>query len=318
MSLRQWLGAMPWAGLAGLLVAASPAVMYASSSPGPELQQAIQAWRQAPYRQTQSSAEVSLSVGWQAAYARSPAWTQLAQKLARDGQLALFRAEDDVWQVNGKQAESYTCAGATGNASVFWFGGAAYEKEQGGWVSTPSSPALWNPVLGAWTSPRLASQGGSEDEVVAVMSAASAQATFGPWVAGVVGSALFGGRGMSKSDLQALLAHTTVYGHFAIARASAVPQLQSATVAAVIGVPASVVAHALGDKAASAVRSMTWRMDWTMKTSYLHLSQPLPQGLHPAGWPSPGPGNSTESGTSGGNATQSSNETAGGSLQNGT
>ncbi|AEJ44503.1 hypothetical protein [Alicyclobacillus acidocaldarius] len=317
MSLRRVVRGVCWTGVVGL-VAASPPVAAASSSPGPELQQAIQSWRQAPYRQTQASGEASLSVAWQAAYAQSPAWIHLAQKLARDGQLALFRAEDDVWQVNGEEAESYTCTGTSGDASVLWFRGAAYEKEQGGWVSTATPLAPWDPVLGAWTSPRMVSQGGSEDEVVAVMDAASARSAFGPWVAGVIGSALFSSRGMSQADLQALLAHTTVYGHFAISRASGAPQLQSATVAAVIGVPSPVVAHALGDKAAIAVRSMTWRIVWTMKTSYLHVSQPLPQGLHPARWPSTGSGNSTGSGAGEGSATPSNNETAGGSLQNGT
>lgn len=317
MSLRRVVRAVSWAGLVGM-VAASPPVAAASLSPRPELQQTIQSWRQAPYRQTQSLAEASLSVAWQPEYARSPAWTHLAKKLARDGQLALFRAEDDVWQVSGEKAEWFTCSGAAGDASVFWFRGAAYEREQGGWASAATPPALWEPVLGVWMSPRVASQGASEDDLVAVMDTASAKTLFGPWVAGVVGSALFGGRGMSQSDLQALLAHTTVYGHLAVSRASGAPQLQAATVAAVVGVPTSVVAHALGDKVASAVRSMTWRIDWTMKTSYLKVSQPLPQGLHPAGWPSSGPGNSTGSGAGEGNATPSNNQTASGSLQNGT
>jgi len=317
MSLRRVVRAVSWAGLVGM-VAASPPVANASLSAAPELQQAIQAWRQAPYRQTQSSAEASLSVAWQAPYARSAAWSDLAKKLARDGQLALFRAEDDVWQESGEPAEWFMCSGAAGDASVFWFRGAAYERKQGGWVSAAKPPALWDPVLGSWTSPRVVSQGAGVDDLVAVMDAASTKTLFGPWVASVIGSALFGGRVMPEADLQALLAHTTVYGHFAISRASGAPQLQAATVAAVVGVPSSVVAHALGDKVASAMRSMTWRIDWTMKTSYLQVSQPLPQGLHPAGWPSSGPGNSTGSGAGEGNATNSSNETASGSLQNGT
>lgn len=316
MALRGAVCAVMLASWAGM-VAASPPVGAATLSPGAELQQAIQAWQQAPYRQTQVSAEVSLSVTWQAGEAQSLAWSNLAKRLARDGQRVLFRADDDVWQVSGDRAEWFACSGATGVASVFWFRGAAYEKEQGQWVSAAASPALWNPLLGAWTSPHVTARSASEDDLVAVMAAASARSVWAPWIAGAVGSALYGSRPMPQADLQALLAHTTVYGHFGVSRAAGAPALQAATVAAIVAVPSQVVAHALGGKAANAVRSMTWRIDWTMKASYLQVSEPLPQGLQPAGWPSPGMGNSTETNSADGNAAQSNGEAAGGSLQNG-
>ncbi|SIS56513.1 hypothetical protein [Alicyclobacillus vulcanalis] len=321
MSLRRAARRVAWAGLVAGGVACAPVISAATSSPAKELQQALQAWQQAPYRQTLSSAQAGLSVTWQAAYAREAAWANLAAKLQRDGQLTLFRAEDDVWQVNGTPAEWFTSQGATGRASVFWFHGAAYEQQPGGWVGAARPPVLWEPAMGAWTSVRLTSQGVQDDEMLAVMDPKSVSSVFGPWIAAVAGTQLFGARGISEADLEALVAHTTVYGHFTISRAAGSPELTAATVAAVVDVPSVVALHAFGAKAAAAIQQMTWRLTWTMRTSYLPVAKPLPQGLHPAGWPSPSQPpasqNSTANGTAGGNAAQSQGS-ANGSLQNGT
>ncbi|WP_206832774.1 hypothetical protein [Alicyclobacillus fructus] len=317
MSLRHAASAMSFVALAGAWAAIAPDVA-AAQSPATELQQAIHAWQQAPYRQTQFLAEASLSVIWQAAYARSSAWSSLADRLSRDGRLALFHAEDDVWQVSGSPAEMFTASGVTGAASLLWFRGEGYERTPNGWAKFAEPQVVWNPMLGAWRSARETGGGAAGDEIEAVMDAGSAKSMFGPWLVGVVGTALFGGRGVSAADLKALLAHTTVYGHFAISRASGAPQLNAATVTAVVAVPATVVAEALGQRAASAVNSMTWRIDWTMKTRYERVPQTLPQGFHPGGWPAPEPGNSTGNSLSGENDANTANGSAGGTLENGT